>query len=83
MTHRHDLDQKIIAKVIKKPTRYIGLIGSKPKWEKFKQRLLLRNFTPDELAKVRCPIGLDTGGKAPQEVAISVAAELLKTHYGK
>jgi len=83
MTHRHDLDQEIVADVIRRPARYIGLIGSQSKWERFKQRLRDRGVSDSHLGRVRCPIGLDIGGKAPQEVAISVASELLKIHYGR
>ncbi|MGZ3688547.1 MAG: XdhC family protein, partial [Bdellovibrionota bacterium] len=83
MTHRHDTDQDIIAKVVKLPARYIGMIGSRGKWARFTQRLTERGFTGADLARVRCPLGLDTGGKAPQEVAISLASELLKIHYGR
>lgn len=86
MTHRHDLDQDIIEFMIgaKAPdVRYVGLIGSRAKWERFKQRLTLKGLSEEQLARVKCPIGLDVGGKAPQEVAISVAGELLKIHYGR
>jgi xanthine dehydrogenase accessory factor len=83
MTHRHDVDQEIVADVIARPARYIGLIGSKTKWARFRERLGARGVSDDALARVKCPIGLDTGGKAPQEVAISVAAELLKTLHGR
>ena len=83
MTHRHDTDQEIVADVIKRPARYIGLIGSHSKWERFKQRLEMRGVQETELARVKCPIGIDTGGKAPQEVAISLAAELLRIHYAR
>ena len=37
----------------------------------------------EALDRIRCPIGLDVGGKTPQEVAISVAAELLGVHHGR
>jgi xanthine dehydrogenase accessory factor len=83
MTHRHDLDQDIIEFMVQKNIRYLGLIGSKSKWERFQQRLTQRGVTREALARVTCPIGLDVGGKAPQEIAISVAAELLKIHYAK
>lgn len=84
MTFRHDLDEKIIEDLLRneRSARYIGLIGSSAKWEKFKQRLTQRGLPVDRLARVISPIGLRTGGKAPQEVAISVAAELLGIHYG-
>ena len=83
MTHRHDLDQEIVAALVRKPLRFLGLIGSAAKWHRFQQRLLARGYTEAELARVRCPIGLPIGGKSPREVAISIAAELLKTHHGK
>lgn len=81
MTHRHDIDQDIIQNIIQRPARYIGLIGSHSKWIRFKQRLMLRGIQEDTLARVRSPLGLPIGGKAPQEVAISLAAELLKIYY--
>lgn len=83
MTHRHDLDQDIIQKIIQLPAKYIGLIGSKSKWERFKQRLTLRGESEASLARVTSPIGLPIGGKAPQEIAISLAAELIQLHYQK
>jgi xanthine dehydrogenase accessory factor len=83
MTHRHDLDQEIVAKAIERPAKYVGLIGSKTKWNRFRERLLARGVSEEKLARVKCPIGLDIGGKSPQEVAVSVAAELLKTLHGR
>jgi xanthine dehydrogenase accessory factor len=83
MTHRHDLDEDIVAAVIRKPARYIGLIGSEAKWRRFRERLGARGLSEEALARVRCPIGLDIGGKSPAEVAISVAAELLGVHHGR
>ena len=83
MTHRHDADQEIVAHVVDRPARYIGLIGSKTKWSRFRERLGVRGVGEEKLARVKCPIGLDTGGKAPQEVAVSIAAELLKTLHGR
>ncbi len=81
MTHRHDWDQAIIEQVIRRPTRYVGLIGSDLKWRKFQERLIARGSSAKVLARVHCPIGLNIGGKAPNEVAISVAGELLREHY--
>lgn len=82
MTYLHDMDLAIISDVIKRNAKYVGLIGSKTKWDRFRLRLKNMEASTDLVEKVRCPIGLPTGGKAPQEVAISIAAELLKIHYG-
>lgn len=83
MTHGHDADQDIIEAVAGRPNRYVGLIGSRGKRERFRKRLEMKDFPGGLFDRVHCPIGLDIGGKAPQEVAISVAAELLKVHYGR
>jgi xanthine dehydrogenase accessory factor len=83
MTHRHDLDQDIIESMTERKHRYVGLIGSLSKWERFKQRLSAKGVTQERLERVKCPIGIDVGGKAPQEIAVSIAGELLKTFYGK
>jgi xanthine dehydrogenase accessory factor len=57
---------------------FIGLIGSKTKWARFRHRLQERGFSESELAAVTCPIGI-TGitGKQPAVIAASVAAQLL------
>ncbi|NTX08368.1 xanthine dehydrogenase accessory protein XdhC [Myxococcus sp. CA040A] len=81
MTHRHDLDQDIIAAALEKPARYIGLIGSKTKWARFRQRLEARGVPATLLSRVQCPMGLELGGKSPQEVAVSIAAGLLQLHH--
>jgi len=81
MTHQHDLDQALVAALIDKPVRYLGLIGSKAKWHRFQARLEQRGFTRTQLDRVKCPIGLPIGGKSPREVAISVAAELLQRYH--
>jgi xanthine dehydrogenase accessory factor len=83
MTHRHDVDQEIVADVVARSARYVGLIGSKTKWARFRERLTARGVSEERLARVKCPIGVDIGGKAPQEVAVSIAAELLKTFHGR
>jgi xanthine dehydrogenase accessory factor len=77
MTHRHDLDEDIVFALAHKPLAYLGLIGSETKWKRFAHRLQLRGLSEATIAKIKCPIGIAHTGKAPQEVAISVAAELL------
>lgn len=58
---------------------YVGLIGSKPKWASFRQRLEARGFDAAELAHVTCPIGVPgIADKRPEVIAIGVAAQLLQ-----
>jgi xanthine dehydrogenase accessory factor len=78
MTHNHALDLEIVARAIKLEFPYLGLIGSERKWQRFRRRLEQRGFSPDEISRVRCPIGVSKHSKEPTAIAISVAAELLE-----
>ena len=58
---------------------FVGLIGSQTKWATFRHRLEQRGFTAQEIARITCPIGIaGIGGKAPEVIAVSVAAQLLQ-----
>ena len=59
---------------------FIGLIGSQTKWATFRHRLDARGYLPQELAQVTCPIGVPgIVGKAPEVIAVAVAAQLLQS----
>ncbi len=81
LTHQHALDQAIIAELVGKPARYIGLIGSRTKWQRFQARLGSLGIAPEDLSRVTCPIGIPIKGKAPKEIAVSFAAQALETLY--
>jgi xanthine dehydrogenase accessory factor len=58
---------------------FVGLIGSRTKWSSFRQRLLARGFTAQQLDHVTCPIGIaGIAGKQPEVIAVAVAAQLLQ-----
>ena len=82
VTHAHDLDQSIIEKLITqaKLPAFIGLIGSKGKWARFRSRLLAKGISEEKLAAVHCPCGLDIGSETPTEIAVSVLAQMIQ-HY--
>jgi xanthine dehydrogenase accessory factor len=79
-THSHDLDQAVVAAALRRSDLgYLGLIGSRNKRARFEARLRERGFAAGDLARVVCPIGMPgVGGKAPAEIAIAVAAQLLR-----
>ena len=83
MTHDHILDFEITALAIDSKTKYIGLIGSNTKKVKFNNKLIKDLGIKEGIKTVKCPVGLNIGGITPNEIAISVAAELLQIHYGK
>ncbi len=76
-THDHPLDQAVVEGLLRKPLRYLGVIGSRRKAERFRQRLLAQGFTEDELSSVRSPMGLPIDALTPEEIAVSVVAELI------
>jgi xanthine dehydrogenase accessory factor len=58
---------------------FVGLIGSKTKWATFRHRLEERGFSPPEIARITCPIGVPgITGKEPEVIAVAVAAQLLQ-----
>jgi xanthine dehydrogenase accessory factor len=81
MTPDHKWDLDVLKAVINKPYKYIGLMGSRNKWAKFKQSLIESGIHPDKVNKVHCPIGLPIGGNTPSEIAISIAAELIQNYH--
>ena len=81
-SHAEDLD--IVAACLLRQRahadlRFIGLIGSATKWATFRKRLQARGFSDAELAQVTSPIGIaGIAGKAPEVIAVAVAAQLLQ-----
>ena len=82
MTPGHQADFTVLAQVLKTPAKYIGCIGSRSKAAAVRSRLLEAGFSEEEVDRVRSPIGLPIGGKAPGEIAVSVAAEMVACRYG-
>ncbi|NOZ78989.1 MAG: XdhC family protein [Acidobacteria bacterium] len=56
---------------------YLGVMGSAAKWRHIRKNLAERGTPEDLVAKVHCPVGLDIGADTPEEIAVSILAELL------
>lgn len=82
MTHDHAEDVALCDAALRRPDlASIGLIGSSGKWARFRRRLAEEGGHDEAtMARIRTPIGLpEIGGKEPATIAVSVAAELLRT----
>jgi xanthine dehydrogenase accessory factor len=79
--HTHDLDA--LRALSSAPLRYLGLIGSKAKVKRIFDALREEGTTEEALRGVHAPIGLDIGAITPQEIAVSIVAELVATKHGK
>ena len=80
--HRNDLDA--LRALAPRDLRYIGLIGSRAKVARLYEQLLSEtNVDPAGLERIHAPIGLDLGAVTPQEIAVSITAELIAVRRGK
>ena len=79
--HRHDLDA--LRALTASPLRYLGLIGSKAKVRRIFDALLEEGLPRERLATVHAPIGLDIGAITPEEIGVSIVAELIAVKHGK
>lgn len=83
LTHDHALDQTIVERLLPLRLRYLGAIGSLRKRERFRQRLAALGHDDATLERLRIPIGLDLGAVSPEEIAVSVVAELVQVRRGR
>ena len=82
MTRGHQADYEVLAQTLRSGARYLGCIGSRKKLALCKERLLAAGFTEEEYARVHAPIGLAIGAETPEEIAVSVTAEMIAVRAG-
>jgi xanthine dehydrogenase accessory factor len=78
LTHDHKFDVPLLKVALRTPAGYIGAMGSRRTTEERAERLRAEGVTDEELARIRAPIGLRIGARAPQEVAVAIAAEIVE-----
>jgi xanthine dehydrogenase accessory factor len=78
VTPKHSFDEDILARIAKKPSAYIGMIGSIRKVDLLKKRFVAEKIlTKKELEKIDMPIGIKFAAETPQEIAISIIAKII------
>lgn len=77
-TPRYDGDRDALISILGKKVKYIGLMGSKKKIETIFEAVRKAGCSDDAIAKVQSPIGLEIEAETPEEIAISIAAEIIK-----
>jgi xanthine dehydrogenase accessory factor len=83
MTHGHVHDSLILEQVIKKDYKYLGMIGSKKKVKIVLEDLVLKGISEDKIKKVFSPIGIDILTHRPDEIAVSIVAQMIAVKNGK
>jgi xanthine dehydrogenase accessory factor len=81
VTRGHQHDMTVLEQALKKPTRYVGMIGSRRKTMMIFNHLTKRGFDEVLLGSVFTPIGLDIGSETPQEIAVSIVAQLIEVRH--
>ena len=81
----HDLatDQSALLAALPSQAAYVGLLGARARLPERLARLREQGVAESDIARLRSPIGLDIGGKAPWEVAVSVIGEIMALRYGR
>jgi xanthine dehydrogenase accessory factor len=77
VTRGHRDDMRVLRWAAETPARYVGMIGSQRKTISIYKELEKEGITAEKLARVYAPVGIDIGAITPEEIAISIVAELI------
>jgi xanthine dehydrogenase accessory factor len=82
VTHDHRLDEEVLGLCLRQRPHYLGLVGSQRKLIRIAERLLQRDPSLS-FERLHSPVGLDLGAIGPEEIAVSIAAELVAVKRGR
>jgi xanthine dehydrogenase accessory factor len=83
VTRGHIHDKSVLGQGLKTKAKYIGMIGSRRKIAMVYDKLKEEGFTQKEIDRVHAPVGLDIGAETPEEIAVSIVAELISVRAGR
>ena len=78
MTLGFAFDEIVIRRLIDKDFKYFGVLGSRAKMATLLKKLLKENYPKEKLNQIRTPIGLPINSRTPEEIAVSIAAEIIR-----
>lgn len=82
VTHDHALDQRLAERLVSLPHRWLGVIGSRRKATLLKERMRAKGIEASAVDGVRAPVGLAIEAETPEEIAVSILAELIAVRRG-
>jgi len=83
LSHDPKFDEPALDAALRSPAAYVGAIGSRKTQEIRRERLRNSGFSPEEIARLHGPIGLDLGGRHPGEIALAILAEITAVRHGR
>lgn len=82
VTRGHHDDMRVLRRAVQTKARYIGMVGSKRKAIKIYRALLGEDMKPEMFDRVYSPVGFDIGAITPEEIAVSIMAEIIAIRRG-
>lgn len=73
----------LLTTLLRSPVRFVGVMGSRRHVAHYVEELRSRGFSGEDLGRIRSPLGLDLGGRRPEEVALSIAAGLVAARHDR
>lgn len=83
LSHDPKFDEPALLGALKTDARYIGAVGSRKTNADRRERLQQAGVSDEQIARIRGPIGLNIGGSTPEEMAISILAEMIAVSHGR
>jgi xanthine dehydrogenase accessory factor len=83
LTHDPKFDEPTLKVVLNHEVGYVGAIGSRKTGAERNERLLRQGLSGEQIQRIHGPIGLNLGGKSPEEMALAIMAEIVAVHYGR
>ena len=77
-THDHQVDQRIVEDVLRRDFRYVALVASRRKATLARERAAAKGIADDVIARLVSPAGLDIGAETPEEIALSIVAQMVE-----
>ena len=81
LSHDPKIDDATLALVLRSPVRYIGALGSRTTQAARRASLLAQGFSDVEVGRIHGPVGLSIGARSPEEIAISILAEIIQVRH--
>ncbi len=82
VTRNVEVDRVILPKILETEAPYIGIIGSRRRWEETQRLLSEDGIDKDQMSRFHSPIGLELHAETPEEIAVSILAEVIMIHRG-
>jgi xanthine dehydrogenase accessory factor len=82
-THDYKYELPVLREALRAPVRYVGMLAGRKRAEGIRALLREDGLSEGEIGRLHAPVGLDIGGREPEEIALSIAAQLIAVREGR